>query len=186
MRPLVTALLLIFTLFVAGLAASSNRAPEFELKDQYGNLQAYRFPAPKVSVLIFGDRKGSGQIEAWVRPLYDRYQDRVNIKGIAALGSVPSVARGMVTRIFKWQVKYPVLLDWTGDVSKQYGYEEGKANVFVVSPRGEVLLRINGAATQNGLNQIQERINQITGETATAPVPQPSKTKAEKSAKKKK
>ncbi len=156
-----------FLFFVMGIVAANNRAPEFELKDQYGNAEAYRFPTAKVNVLIFGDRKGSGQIEGWVRPLYDHYQDRINIKGIAALSSVPSIARGMVTRIFKSQVKYPVLLDWSGDVTKSYGYESGKANVFVVSQRGEILARLNGAASQAGLEQVQGQINKLLGGAQT-------------------
>lgn len=155
------AVVLVFLLLVLGVAAANNHAPEFELTDQYGKAQAYRFPTSKVSVLIFGDRKGSSQIEGWVRPLYDRYQDRVNIKGIAALSSVPSFARGMVMRIFKSQVKYPVLLDWTGNVTKSYSYEEGKANVFVVSPSGEILLRMNGTASQAGLEQVVAQVNKF-------------------------
>ncbi len=149
---------------VTNSVAANMRAPEFELRDQYGNAQAYRFPTAKVNVFIFGDRKSSGQIEAWVRPLYERYQERINIKGIAALSSVPSLARGMVTRIFKSQVKYPVLLDWTGGVTNSYGYEGGKANVFVVSPSGEILLRINGAATQQGLDQVKSQVSRALGE----------------------
>lgn len=150
---------LLFWVLMIESAAVANRAPEFSLTDQYGNAQVYRFPTPKVNIFIFGDRKGSKQIEAWVRPLYDRYQERINIKGIAALSAVPSFARGMVTKIFKSQVKYPVLLDWTGSVTKSYGYEEGKANVVVVSPSGEILLRMNGPASQTGIEQVVAQIN---------------------------
>lgn len=159
-----TSTIFILLFLVMNTVAANMRAPEFELKDQYGNSQAYRFPNGRVNVLIFGDRKGSGQIEAWVRPLYERYQDRINIKGIAALSSVPSFARGMVTRIFKSQVKYPVLLDWTGGVTQSYGYEAGKANVFVVGPSGEILLRINGTATSQGLEQVKSHISRALGE----------------------
>jgi hypothetical protein len=157
---------MVFALLILMMSATatSPRAPEFELRDQYGNTEAYRFPNGRVNVLIFGDRKGSGQIESWVRPLYERYQNRVNIKGIAALSSVPSFARGMVTRIFKSQVKYSVLLDWTGGVTKSYGYEAGKANVFVVGPSGEILLRINGAATPQGLDQVKAQVSHALGE----------------------
>ncbi len=158
------AIVLVVLFLVMSVVAANTRAPEFELRDQYGKAQAYRFPTTKVNVFIFGDRKGSGQIEAWVRPLFDRYQERINIKGIAALSSVPSLARGMVTRIFKSQVKYPVLLDWTGGVTQSYGYEAGKANVFVVSPSGEILLRINGAATQQGLEQVKTQVSRALGE----------------------
>ena len=159
-----TSTVLAILFLVMSATATNTRAPEFELTDQYGKAEAYRFPNGRVNVLIFGDRKGSGQIEAWVRPLYDCYQNRVNIKGIAALSSVPSLARGMVTRIFKSQVKYPVLLDWTGSVTQSYGYEGGKANVFVLSPSGEILLRINGAATQQGLDQVKTQISRTLGE----------------------
>jgi hypothetical protein len=154
----------VFLFLVMSTVAANTRAPEFELSDQYGKAEAYRFPNGRVNVLIFGDRKGSGQIESWVRPLYERYQNRVNIKGIAALSSVPSFARGMVTRIFKSQVKYSVLLDWTGGVTKSYGYEAGKANVFVVGPSGEILLRINGAATPQGLDQVKAQVSHALGE----------------------
>ncbi len=157
-----TVLAMLFLLMSA--TATHTHAPEFELSDQYGNSETYRFPNGRVNVLIFGDRKGAGQIEAWVRPLYDRYQNRVNIKGIAALSSVPSFARGVVTRIFKSQVKYSVLLDWTGGVTKRYGYEAGKANVFVVGPNGEILLRINGAATPQGLEQVKAQVSRALGE----------------------
>ena len=159
-----TAVVCAILFLMMNATAANTSAPEFELRDQYGNSETYRFPNGRVNVLIFGDRKGSGQIEAWVRPLYDRYQNRVNIKGIAALSSVPSFARGVVTRIFKSQVKYSVLLDWTGGVTKSYGYEAGKANVFVVGPGGEILLRINGAATPQGLDQVKAQISRALGE----------------------
>ena len=123
------------------------RAAEFELKDQYGQALAYRFPNQQVNVLIFGDREGSAQIEGWVRPLYDAYQERVKIRGVAVLSSVPNLLRPVVRRIFKAQVKYSVLLDWDGDVSRSYRYQARKANVFVITRRGEVVAQLTGAAT---------------------------------------
>jgi hypothetical protein len=154
-------------------APTPPRAPEFELKDQYGQPLAYRFPARQVSVLIFGDREGSSQIEGWVRPLYERYGERVSIRGVAVLSSVPAFMRPVVRGIFKSRIKYPVLLDWEGGVTKSYGYESKRANVFVINPRGEIVLKLTGAANGEGLGQAQAQINQLLGD-APAAQPQPA------------
>lgn len=151
--------------FSAALGASNEmidpvRAPEFELKDQYDKPSTYRFPKQKVTVLTFGDRKGSEQIEGWVRPLWDKYGDRIDQRGVAVLSSVPAFARGLVRQIFKSQVKFSVLLDWKGDVSKSYGYEGGKANLYVIDQSGQIVLKVTGAASQRELARV---FNQIDG-----------------------
>jgi peroxiredoxin len=132
----------------AGAAAPLNgRAMDFELRDQFGKTLAYRFPKERVSVLTFGDRKGSSQIEGWVRPVYDRYGDRVDLHGVAVLTSIPSPFQGLARRQFRKQVKFPVLLDFKGDVSRGYGYEKDRANVFVIAPDGRVALPTGSAAS---------------------------------------
>ena len=130
------------------------RAMNFELRDQYGKTLAYSFPKEKVSVLVFGDRKGSEQVEGWVRPVYERYTERVDLHGVAVLTSVPSLFHGYARRQFRKQVKYPVLLDFKGDVSKGYGYEGDKANLFVIARDGTVSHRASGAATPESLNRL--------------------------------
>ncbi|MDX2032831.1 MAG: hypothetical protein SF339_19295 [Blastocatellia bacterium] len=142
-------------------AASESRAAEFELKDQYEKPLAYRFPKGKVSVLTFGDRKGAEQIEGWVRPLYDRYQARIDQHGVAVLSSVPSLMRGIVRGIFRSKVKYSVLLDWKGDVARSYGYQSGKANVVVIDRNGQIVLRVYGAANHQELNRVFTQIDKL-------------------------
>jgi hypothetical protein len=56
---------------------------DFKLRDQFGKTLQYLFPKERVSVLTSGDRKGSSQIEGWVRPVYERYRDRVDLHGVA-------------------------------------------------------------------------------------------------------
>lgn len=139
--------------------ATPERAMDFELRDQFGNSLAYRFPKERVSVLVFGDRKGSEQVEGWVRPVYERYTDRIDLHGVAVLDSVPSLLRGYARRQFKKKVKYPVLLDFKGDVSKGYGYEGDKANVFVIARDGRIVHRAAGAATPDGLQQLYAEVD---------------------------
>jgi len=135
-------------------SSTETRAPEFELKDQHDKAASYSFPKDKVTVLAFGDRKGSEQIEGWVRPLWDRYQARIDQQGVAVLSSVPFFARGFVRSIFKSKVRFSVLLDWKGDVAKSYGYRSGKANVYVINREGRIVLKVTGAASQSELNRV--------------------------------
>jgi len=136
-------------------------ASDFTLKDQYNQLASYRFPPERLTVLIFGDRKGSEQIEGWVRPLWDRYQARIDQRGVAVLSSVPSMVRGLVRTIFRSQVKHSVLLDWKGDVSQAYGYQNGRANLFLIDRQGRIVLRLHGAAEADSLGQLFTRIDRL-------------------------
>lgn len=138
-----------------------SKASDFELKDQYDNSASYRFPKQKVTVLTFGDRKGSEQIEGWVRPLWDRYQTKIDQQGVAVLSSVPFFARGIVRGVFKSKVKYPVLLDWTGKVSRAYSYSGGKANLYVIDRNGQIVMKITGAASTTELHKVFAQIDRM-------------------------
>ena len=131
----------------------------FTLKDQNDASYTIKFPRDKVTVLIFGDREGSEQIEGWTRPIYNQFGSRIDVYGIAELSAVPSLARGIVRRIIKSKTKYSVLLDWSGGVSKAYGYEKGKANVIVIDKKGNILAKRTGAANQSGLQALYQQIN---------------------------
>ena len=140
-----------------------SRAMDFELRDQYGKPLAYRFPKERVSVLVFGDRKGSEQVEGWVRPVFERYEGRVDLHGVAVLNSIPSLFRGYARRQFKKQIKYSVLLDFEGDVSKGYGYERDRANVYVIARDGTVVYKATGAATPDGLGRVYAELDRLLG-----------------------
>lgn len=142
-------------------ATGAAKATEFELKDQYNQVTSYRFPKDKVTILIFGDRKGSEQIEGWVRPLWDRYQDRIDQKGVAVLNSVPSFMRGVVRAIFKTQVKHSVLLDWKGDISQAYGYQSGQANLYVIDRGGQIVMKLLGGVKEQELQKLYGKVDQL-------------------------
>ena len=145
----------------AAAGARETRAMNFELRDQFGKTLQYRFPKERVSVLTFGDRKGSTQVEGWVRPVYDRYGDRIDLHGVAVLTSIPSLFHGYARRQFRKQMKYPVLLDFKGDVSRGYGYEKDRANVFVIDREGRIVLKLTGAATGDGLGRVYAEVDRL-------------------------
>lgn len=133
-------------------------ASDFTLEDQFGNEIAVKFPSNRPVVLVFGDRDGSKQVEGWVRPIYTKFTDRVYIFGIAELSAVPWAVRPVVRRLIKSKSKNPVMLDWTGNVSKSYGYEKDKANVFIVAKNGKITAVKRGAATNSLLEEIYKEI----------------------------
>lgn len=146
---------------VVGPGRLVDRAVDFELRDQYNQLISYRFPKSKPTILIFGDRKGSEQIEGWVKPIWAQYQERVDQRGVAVLSAVPSFMRGIIRSMFKSRVKYPVLLDWTGGVAKSYAYQSGQANLILIDQQGQIVLRLNGAVSKDGLQQLFARVDRL-------------------------
>ena len=134
------------------------KASEFGLEDQFGKTFAVKFPAEKVTVLVFGDKQGAEQIEGWVSPLYGKYTDKINIYGIAELSVVPWIAKGFVRNSIKNRSKTSIMLDWSGKVSKNYGYEKEKANLFVIDKDGYIIAENRGAATKTELENLYKKI----------------------------
>lgn len=163
-------------------AGSKDQSPSFELQDQFGTEHAVVFPSDRVSVLVFADRKGSGQLEDWVRPLYKRYRDDIDIRGIAKLKGVPRLLRPTLRTIFRNRLPYPVMMDWTGDVSEDYQYEAMLANVVVLCSAGKIEYRFNGQADPAELKKCFERIDRLLAEAEareeeSAEAPQAPQTK---------
>lgn len=154
-RILVYSLCSVLCLFLnASTSAAQNKLANFGLKDQNDKYVEVNFPSDRPVILIFGDRKGSEQIDGWVKPLYQKYQGKVYIFGVASLSGVPSYARGLVRRLIKRQTSVPVLLDWGGKVSKSVAYEKDKALILVLNPDGSVVARDIGTADGPKLSKI--------------------------------
>lgn len=141
--------------------AADRRAANFTLEDQFGNKTSVQFPSSKVVVLVFGDREGSEQVEGWVRPLYNRFKDRIFIFGIAELSAVPWVARPIVRGIIKSKSENSIMLDWSGKIAKSYGCEKKKANVFVISKEGVIKIEKRGTASTGELQNLYSSIGAI-------------------------
>lgn len=157
-------LLLIFpliyiSLFLPASAFGQSKVENFGLKDQNDKYVEVNFPSDKPVVLIFGDRKGAGQIDGWSKQIYQKYEGKVYVFGIASLGGVPSYARGLVRRLIKRQTSYSVLMDWGGKVASTLGYQKDKAMLVVVGKNGAVLTTKYGAATDAELNSVYSELD---------------------------
>ena len=160
MRTFAVEYLPLFLIFAfAATASAQNKVPNFGLKDQNDRFTEINFPSDRPVVLIFGDRKGAGQIEGWSSRLYKRHKEEVYIFGVASLGGVPGFARGLVRRLIKRQNSFPVLLDWGGKVAGSLGYRKNEAMVVLVARNGTVLTKKHGAATDIELRSVSSEID---------------------------
>ncbi len=145
----------------SGSARADIAAAPFALKDQFDEWRCVSVPSERVVVLVFADRVGSEQLEEWVIPLGERYGQRVDIHGVATLDEVPRILRPVVRAAFKLKIGYPVMLDWTGEISGQYAYEALLANVVVIEPSGRITHRVHGASSPERLKQFFEQVDAL-------------------------
>lgn len=146
---------------MANYRNNKEKASEFSLKDQFGAVYDYKFPREKVSILAFGDKDGAEQLESWIKPLVEKYDTKLDIQGIAELSAVPSLARGIVRSMIKKKSKFPVMLDWKGDVSKSYKYEKKKANIILIDKDGAIIFKDTDAANAEKLDKLYKEIDKL-------------------------
>ena len=141
---------------------AARAAAAFELQDQFGASHAVRFPRAAVSVVMLADREGSEQLEAWIRPLCTRYPNGgVDLLGVARLDAVPRALRPLVRALFRRNSAYPVMMDWTGDVTEAYDGAEGRATLVVIDRAGRIQHRVDGPANERALEDCCRRIDDL-------------------------
>src|SRR5690349_7879299 len=121
-----TLFLFIALLVTASISGAERRAvtstntihlTPFTLRDQHDHERKIDLPQPRVFVLTVADRKGSEQIEPWVRPLKERYGEPLLVQGIADMSAVPKLLRPTVRKQFKKDFTPSVMLDWEGQMT---------------------------------------------------------------------
>jgi hypothetical protein len=161
MRKLPTIFIAAIGLLVGRLASAgesirltTNAPARIELNDQFDAPQKLSFPNTNVTLLTIADKKGSEQIAGWVEPLKQHYGNRIDIRGIADVSSVPGALRGFVRKRFQKLQSYPIMLDWSGDTVKEFTCVPNKANILVLDGRGRIVQRISGAANAQAIKDM--------------------------------
>jgi hypothetical protein len=144
---------------ILGIAAPVVKLTDFELTDQDAKPRIYRFPKDKVTLMTIADREGSRQLAPWLQPLYDRYQGTIDIDGVADVSMIARPFRGIFRAAFRKQLTYSVMLDWDGSVVKQFGYEKGVANIYVIDQQGRVLEHVTGPFNDAGERKLIQAID---------------------------
>ena len=137
------------------------QTPNFVLEDQHREEHRYRFPRERVTVLFLADREGAEGLEDWVRPLYDRYELDVDLRGIAELSEAPRIFRGLIRLGFRQVLEYPVLMDWEGEVCEALNYPGEVPRVVVAAPDGEIALKVDGEAEPERIARVVETVDDL-------------------------
>lgn len=142
-------------------AAKKEKAQPFSLKDQFDKEMSFEFPREKPCVLAIADKAGSEQLEEWLRPLIEKYGDKVDFQGVAELSGVPGIAKGIVRNIIKKKTTRAIMLDWKGDVARQYNFEKDTANLLLIDKTGNIVARRTGAVNNLRLMAFSSEIDQL-------------------------
>lgn len=123
-------------------------APDFTLKDQNDiEVQLSKFRGE--NVLLFGfDKDSIDRGGAWLNLLVERYNERLRILPIANGANLPLPARLFLRGKMKVEFQDAAeefnlssfLLDWTGEVSRQYGIPLETPTVALIDRTGRIQL----------------------------------------------
>lgn len=139
-----------------------------ELRDQFESPQRLVFPTTNITLLTIADKRGSAQVDGWIAALKPRCDERIAIRGLADVGGAPGFLQGRIRKGFHESRKYPVMLDWSGKVCAQFGYEKGKANILVIDRNGRIQARFTGVATAAAVAEAGAVLDKLL---VTPPVP---------------
>jgi hypothetical protein len=118
----------------------------------------------KVADFQLTDQKGSDQLTPWIQSIKERYGTRVDIDGIADMSSVPGFLQNRVRKAFREKMSYSVMLDWEGDVVKQFAYAKGVANIYLIDRNGHIVRRTSGPKTDAGLQGLFTELDRLVSE----------------------
>ena len=152
-------ILALIALYATARGAPVAKLTDFELTDQDAKPRSYRFPKKKVTVMTVADHKGSEQLASWIQPIRNRYEMRIDIDGVADVSIVPKVFHGMVRDTFRKKLTYSVMLDWDGNVVKQFGYKKGVANIYLIDPAGRIVKQMTGSASDAAVQELFREID---------------------------
>jgi hypothetical protein len=158
MKLLIAALV---SLHVAAPAAPLAKITDFELTDQDEKLRTYRFPKAKVTVMTVADHKGSEQLAPWIQRIRDRYETRIDIDGVADVSIVPKILHGMIRDTFRKKLTYSVMLDWDGNVVRQFSYKKGVANIYLLDHGGRIVRQMTGPITDSAAAELFNDVDRV-------------------------
>ena len=133
----------------------------FTLSDQFKKEHTQTFPGKRVIVLALADRKGSEQLEDWISPFYKRYEEQIDIYGVANLKGVPGFMKPLLRKLFRKGLDYPVMMDWSGEVCTALSYDAEKANILILCQKGGIRHRVNGKVTEKDLQVCFSKVDEL-------------------------
>lgn len=136
------------------LSAAALQTADWRLKDQFGREHAAADLRGHAVFIVGGDRAARNAMEPWIRAVAGAVDSTTGgrhtyrVVRVADLRSVPRLMRGMALSYAPRDTAQPLLLDFSGEIARRYGFTPGVANQVVLGRDGSVLYR--GAAQTPG------------------------------------
>ena len=138
-------------------SVQAQRCPNLNLEDQNARAQSIQFPRERPGFLVIAGRHGTGEIAKWVKPVRTTFGEAVDIFGLADVHGIPGIFRPAVRGMIKKGSEWPVLMDWTGETVGAIFSPGADIEVLVLSKAGQVLVRVSGPVTDDGLQRVKDR-----------------------------
>jgi hypothetical protein len=88
--------------------------------------------------------------------------------GLADVRGIPGIFRPAVRGLVKKGSEWPVLMDWTGETVGAIFSPGADLEVLVLNKAGQVLVRISGPVTDDGLRKVKDRLAGLVQKTAAS------------------
>jgi len=134
--------------------------PHFSLRDQHEKLFTPRQLEGCVAVLIASNINWLGQSRQWGKILKDKYQDNVNIIGVADIRGVPSVMKSMAAHFFKSD-EISILLDWEGDIFDACSLTKDSVNIVVIDKTGLIYYVFAGEVSEKAIGSVVGKVDAL-------------------------
>ena len=173
---LLIAVLISITLFEMFISSADERteteppkvgdtAPDFLLQDPEEKEHSLKKLRDKVVFLIMGNRKIRKEDDKWAEAFQKDYQENTEVTAyiIGDLRSVPGfIPKGFIRGQLKKNpppVKF--LLDWKGEVHKQYQTEKEKPNLYLISQKGTIVFHQKTNFKPAIYNELKKEIDNL-------------------------
>ena len=118
-------------------------APEWTLQDAEEKTHHLKKLRGKVVFLIMGNRKIRKEDDKWAEAFQKAYGENEQVVAYI-IGDLRSVPGFVPKRFIRSQLKknpppVPFLLDWKGEVHKQYQTEKKKPTLYLISQKGVIV-----------------------------------------------
>lgn len=141
-------------------------APDFTLQDPEEKEHNLKKLRGKVVFLILGNRKVRKEDDKWAEAFQKDYRENTQIAAfiIADMRSVPGfIPKGFIRGQLKKNpppVKF--LMDWKGEVHKQYQTEKEKPTLYLISQKGTIVFHRKANFKPEVYAELKEAIDKLS------------------------
>ena len=157
---------LLIPLLAGGLAIAAvkvgGRVPNFTLEDQNERTWSRSDFTSRPVLYVLCDRDAYDHVENWTKKLVPKYRTSIHFVPVADVRGVPGIMKGYVRGRFREEFKYPVLLDWEGDLTEKVGLKKGYPTLVLTTADGTVTYQAWGTGTEAQVGRLERKLKEVT------------------------